>query len=256
MEISDNTLPITESLQSQLGTPHLNSYGIVGDARVIATLVKEVDLLKRKLHELETQKILDETQFPREVLEDNNLLPRSPRHKRGLGYRPLLKREIEEAKKGTVNESVVARRLGVAFKTYKKYALLYGIYTPNQHVRGKRALFDPNRGKYPLNEILEGKHPNVELWTVKDKLLRGGVKKLKCEVCGFEERRIGDNKMPLLLNCMDGDNTNFKLENLKLMCFNCTFLAGRGYIRRGKFQLDPDWLQNEYKQEIGKPSRY
>ena len=117
-------------------------------------------------------------------------------------------------------------------------------------------MFDPNRGKYPLAEILEGKHPSVSIWTVKDKLFRSGIKKLECESCGFSQRRIGDNKLPLLLNHMDDDIHNHKLENLKILCYNCTFVAGRGYIRRNALVFDPDWMQDTYVDEFHKPSRY
>lgn len=244
------------SLQEQLGTPKIG-YDVTGDERFKAVIAKELDQLKAKVVELESKKIIDETQLPPEVIEANNMLPPPPRKlKRGKGYRPILQSEILEAQKHAVNESAAARWMGISKWTYKKYARMYGIYNPKPNIKGKRSLLDPNRGKYPLNEILEGKHPNVSIWTVKDKLIRSGMKKLECEVCGFCERRVGDNKVPLLLNHMDGDTKNHKLENLKLMCLNCTFIAGRGYIRRSKFVLDPDWIQDQYKDEKGKPSRY
>lgn len=245
------------SLQNQLGLPNINTYQVNPDDRVLSVLVKEIESLKSQVTDLQTKKIIDETQLPLEILEENNMIPRtSKKIKRGLGHRPLLKSEIEEAQKHSVNAAGSARYLGVCARTYKKYAVLYGIYNPDPRVRGKRNIVDPNRGTYPLNEILEGKHPNVSIWTVKDKLIRSGLKKPECEVCGYNQRRVGDNKVPLLLNHMDNDVHNHKLENLKLMCLNCTFLAGRGYIRRSKFKLDPDWIQNENKLERGKPSRY
>jgi hypothetical protein len=249
--------PNSGSLQEQLGTPIVGHYEVKGDDRILAVLVKEIDALKSKMVDLETKKIIDETQLPMEILEANNMLPQKPqRIKRGRGYRPVLKSEIEEAQAHSVNESAAARWLGISQGTYKRYAKLYGIYKPKPNVRGKRAIFDPERGKYPLNKILEGKHPNVTLWTVKDKLLRSGMKALKCELCGEERKRTGDYKVPLLLTCKDGDNHNFKFENLQILCFNCTFLAGRGYIRRSKFKLDPDWIQEMDERENKKPSRY
>jgi hypothetical protein len=45
-----------------------------------------------------------------------------------------------------------------------------------------------------------------------------------CDSCGFEERRLTDHKIPLLLDFKDGDRTNFSLDNLRLLCFNCYFL--------------------------------
>jgi hypothetical protein len=233
------------------------SYEIKGDERIMGVLIKELNDLKEKVHDLETQKIIDESGLPNEILEANNMFTSSPKRVRaGKGHRQLLQSEIEEAQQGTVNESQARRKLGVSRNTYVKYATLYGIYNPKPFIKGKRAIFDPNRGKYPLAAILEGKHPNVSIWTVKDKLLRSGIKKIECELCGYHERRIGDNKIPLLLNHMDDDITNHKLDNLKLMCLNCTFMAGRGYIRKGKFKLDADWMQDINPLELDKDSRY
>lgn len=240
------------SLQKQFGTPNIG-YEVKGDDRIVAFLVKEMDALKEKIHVLETQKIINDTQLPVDILEENNALPKPPKKlKRGRGYRPILKHEIEEAKKHAVNEGGAARWLGISKWTYKKYAKLYGIFDPKPNVKGKRNIFDPSRGKYPLMDILAGKHPNVSIWKLKDKLFRSGLKELKCEECGFNKRRVGDNKIPLLLNHMDGDTTNHKLENLKIMCLNCTFISGRGYIRRDKFKLDPDWMQNSDPEEYGR----
>jgi hypothetical protein len=46
----------------------------------------------------------------------------------------------------------------------------------------------------------------------------------KCAVCGFSERRITDNKTPLMLTFKNqiGD---FTRDNLHLLCYNCMFLT-------------------------------
>ena len=46
----------------------------------------------------------------------------------------------------------------------------------------------------------------------------------KCGVCGFNERRITDNKTPLMLTFKNqiGD---FSRNNLHLKCYNCMFLT-------------------------------
>lgn len=250
---------VSGSLQDQLGTPNIG-YEVKGDDRIVAVLVKELDQLKNKVHELETKKILDETQLPVEVLTENHLLPSKPKKlKRGRGYRPILKSEIEESQRGAVNMAAAARKMGISQCTYKKYAKLYNLWNPHPCLKGKRSIHDPERGKFPIARIITGEfngHPSVTDWMVKDKLIRSGIKELKCEQCGLSERRTGDNKVPLLLNHIDDDGSNFKLENLKLLCLNCTFYAGRGYIRRGKFVFDPDWMQGMDAEELGKPPRY
>lgn len=237
-------------------TSSLN-YDTRGDERLLTIMYRELQEVKKKLHEVETKKVLDETQLPSEILQANGLLPQAPKHfKRGKGYRPLLKSEIEEALKHSPFTAQQAKYLGCSHSTFKKYALLYGLYFPRPNEKGKRNMFDPNRGKYPLNEILEGKHPDVTDWIVKDKLIRSGIVPPKCNICGYDKRRIVDGKICLLLDHIDGDRTNFKKENLQLLCLNCTFECGRGYIRRGNHMFDPDWIQGAEKDEVDERSRW
>ena len=46
----------------------------------------------------------------------------------------------------------------------------------------------------------------------------------KCNNCGFEEKRLTDGKVPLVLDFIDGDRKNHEYENLRMLCFNCSFL--------------------------------
>lgn len=260
-KISEQTESINGQIQPYPQTTSSLDYNTTGDERIVSVLYKEIERLKHKVHDLETKKILDETQLPPELLEQNGLLPHKPiRLKRGRGYRPLLRSEIEEAKKHTPFAAAQARWLGVHLVTFKKYAKQYGIYEPKPNEKGKRNLFDPNRGKYyPLNKILAGDfydNPKVTDWMVKDKLIRSGMVPIKCAICGYDKRRITDNKCCLLLDHKDGDSKNFKLENLQLLCLNCTFECGRGYIRRGKHLFDPDWIQGADIEDVDPKARW
>ncbi len=246
----------TNQSESLLQVPKME-YSIEGNDRVLAVLIKELNEVKSKLHDIETRKIMEETGLSHELLQENSFLPEPPPcRKRGKGYRPILKSEILEAKKHAVNEAGAARFLKVNIKTYRKYAMMYGIYDPKPNIRGQRNIFDPHRGKYPLHEILEGKYPDLEPFKVKDKLIRSGLKKAECEQCGFNERRIVDNKIALILNFMDDNSKNHRLDNMKLYCLNCTFVSGRGYIRNGTHRFDPDYLQGATKHEIDEEARY
>ena len=52
--------------------------------------------------------------------------------------------------------------------------------------------------------------------------------------------------MPILINFKDGNEKNHLLENIQVLCYNCMFLIGRGYIRKGRVEfnfLDPDRIQ-------------
>jgi hypothetical protein len=165
----------------------------------------------------------------------------------------LLESEIVEALDKAPSALKAAERCGVSYPTFRKYAVLYGVFrTPGYPVlKGgsaiKRGPISPYAGKFPLNEILENKHPGFPAHRLKDKLIRSGLKKCECEQCGYSERRVTDGKIPLLVNFDDGDNNNFLIENLKVMCYNCTFTSGRGYISRGSKSFDPDILQDSKK---------
>ena len=45
----------------------------------------------------------------------------------------------------------------------------------------------------------------------------------ECCSCGYCTRRVSDYTVPLLLDWIDGDRTNHKRENLRLLCYNCYY---------------------------------
>ena len=46
----------------------------------------------------------------------------------------------------------------------------------------------------------------------------------QCNCCSFEERRVVDYKVPLVLNFKDKNKKNWKQDNLEFLCYNCYFL--------------------------------
>jgi hypothetical protein len=47
---------------------------------------------------------------------------------------------------------------------------------------------------------------------------------MECYQCGFSEKRVIDYKQPLILNFKDGNKNNWKLDNLRMLCYNCYYL--------------------------------
>ena len=146
--------------------------------------------------------------------------------KRGLGRRIFLQSEIELAQKSARSEAEAARILGVAYNTYKKWAEKYGIFgnIKNQSGAGIPKGISNSTFKYTLESLMNGEHPQYPLAKFKKRLLEGGYLPEKCMNCGFEERRIMDFKVPLILDFQDGDKTNWQHDNLRMLCFNCSFL--------------------------------
>lgn len=159
----------------------------------------------------------------------------------GPNSRPLLKSQIEEAQLKSKSARGASRFLGVDYKTYKKYAQLYGIFENLKNPRG----LGIRKGRsvvrlFPIEEILEGKHPNYDLFTLKKRLIRGKYLEEECMQCGFKERRVTDQKVPLILNTRDGDKHNLRLDNLAILCYNCTYLMhGRKHTKQA-YKLDND----------------
>lgn len=137
--------------------------------------------------------------------------------------RPLMESEIKAAQDESVSAAEAARKLNVSYNTYKKYAKLYGIMERCKCVdaTGMPKVHNPYKGKYPLEELLMGMHPSYPPHKLRKKILGAKLKIEECDICGYSEKRITDNKVPLILAFKDGDRTNHILENLELVCYNC-----------------------------------
>ena len=142
--------------------------------------------------------------------------------------------EIRYAMENSKSCAEASRFLKISYEAFRKYAKLYtdGVtgkslfeIHKNQSGRGiKKAASVRMNGKYGLIDILDGKHPGYNPTYLKRRLLRSGMIEEKCDQCGFEERRITDYTVPLMLDWIDGDKTNHSKDNLRLVCLNCYYL--------------------------------
>ena len=143
--------------------------------------------------------------------------------------------------------------MNVSYKRYRKYAMLYGIF--DQHLNQEGVGVDKGLSKrptsIPLRDILAGKHPKYSLAKLKNRLIARKKLAEKCGLCGFNERRLTDKKVPLMLTFKDGNHTNFDLANLDLLCYNCMFLTtgapsvvNRNMIERSF--TDPDSVPHKH----------
>jgi len=144
----------------------------------------------------------------------------------GTSARQILKSDIEIAQANTLSAQQAATYLNLAYNTYKKWAKLYGIWKTNPRSKGIKKTV---RGRFQiqediLKEVLEGRRPNYNRFRLKSLAIKYGYLREECAICGFNEQRITDRKVPLYLDYIDGNRKNFKLENLRLLCLNHTFL--------------------------------
>ncbi len=140
---------------------------------------------------------------------------------------PILRAQIEEAQRHTKSNKQAAKYLGVSYPRYKRYAELYGLFESHKNVEGVGIDkgFSKRPTSIPLREILAGNHPTYSRRKLKNRLLARGHLKNQCSLCGFQEARIQDGQVPLMLSFKDGNTKHFALENLELLCYNCMFLT-------------------------------
>ena len=104
--------------------------------------------------------------------------------------------------------------------TFRKYAKQFGCYSTNQSGKG----ISKNKPvQYELKDILNGLHPQFSTNCLRQRLIKEHVFEYKCAECGITNWQ--DRPISLALDHIDGDNSNHKLENLRLLCPNCHALT-------------------------------
>ena len=202
--------------------------------KLMEVLLEQVSKLTKDIEDLK-KNIPTAEQLSTEVLSNQPFVPAILPKKLTTGkkYRQILESEIREIQKTAESEIDVARKLGVCYSTYKKYAKMYGIHgvVKNQQGKGLKRKVSVNKGKYPLADILANKYPDYPLHRFRDRLIKTGIKPNCCEQCSYGEGRITDGKVPLLIVFEDGNHRNKVLENIKLLCYNCCYTTGRIWMK-------------------------
>jgi hypothetical protein len=93
--------------------------------------------------------------------------------------------------------------------------------------RRKAAYNSGTAKKANINNILNGLVPTYSKVKLHDRLIDEGYFDNCCSMCGFNEKNILTRKVPLVLDCVDGDETNFTRNNLQFLCYNCCQLVGQ-----------------------------
>ncbi len=145
----------------------------------------------------------------------------------------LSESDIRYAIENTKSNAEAARFLKVSFTSYKKYAKMYidhgtgnTLYDLHTNQAGKginKETPNATSGRYSIEKILAGEHPNYPVWKIRNRILALGIMPEECSSCGYSERRITDDTVPLLLDHIDGDKTNHRVENLHMLCLNCYY---------------------------------
>jgi hypothetical protein len=130
---------------------------------------------------------------------------------------------LEKVVNSSNNFSEVTRKLGLKpfygnRQTVKKYIDLFGIDI--KHFRLCSYGNNKKRNKIELSEILVENSTYIYTTNLKDKLYSEGFKERICELCGQDEIWVG-KKISLILDHINGVNTDNRIENLRIVCPNC-----------------------------------
>ena len=137
----------------------------------------------------------------------------------GLNLTP---ERIKWAIKSTQSMKQAADYLNTSFPTFKKYCLKYDLWAPLPTNKGIRRS-STGRIFHDVNKILSGENPNPYREDVLlKKAIREGLMKCECSNCG-NDFSIDNKRPPLMLDFLDKDTQNTKIDNLRALCFNCVY---------------------------------
>lgn len=139
---------------------------------------------------------------------------------------------------------------GDNYKTFHKYVKEYNLDI--SHFTGKRTNLNNRLQKFRELSVKDYINNNtiVRGSTLIKKLVNEGIKEYRCECCGNAEW-IG-NEIPLELHHINGNNTDNRVENLKLLCPNCHALTDN---YRGKKNKKQHFTCSKCGREITKYSK-
>lgn len=174
--------------------------------------------------------------------------------------KPLLKSDIERAMAMTKSNRAAARYLHCSYIHYKKWAKNFTddngitLFDKHKNQSGKGiSKFLSNKGKEPaLKDIIEGR-VNIDSYTpekLKNRLIQESYLQECCNKCQFQERRVSDYKVPLILNFKDGNKKNWTIENLELLCYNHYFLYVGNIFTNKQIQHIEDYNPSTFQSKV------
>ena len=134
----------------------------------------------------------------------------------------ITKEKFIEACNNNLSMAKAASALGLHFNTFKRYAVEYGCYKPNQAGKG----ITKNKPKQIVNITDYASRASVRKTVINENLIP-----YECSECGIKDWR--GKKLSLHLDHINGCNGDNRIENLRFLCPNCHSLI-ETYTGRNK----------------------
>jgi hypothetical protein len=134
--------------------------------------------------------------------------------------------QLVEAVKKSFSIRMVLKELklipaGGNYDQIKKRIKILGI--DSSHFTGSRWNVGVRRKQtrygVPVEELLV-EASDFQSYKLKNKLFSKGLKKQACEICGWCEKSV-DGRIPVELDHLNGDHSDNRIENLRILCPNC-----------------------------------
>jgi hypothetical protein len=178
----------------------------------------------------------------------------------GWNRKGFTESDIRYAMENTNSCAEAARFLNVTLQTYRKYAKMFidresgkSLYELHKNPPNKgmsKMSLPRHESRWAIRKILAGEANNYNGRNFKQKLIRSGLIAECCDLCGYDERRLSDGTIPLIVDFLDGDHKHYALDNVRLLCYNCFYNNignpfGRNENKIGNGEV-PEWWGRGY----------
>ncbi len=126
----------------------------------------------------------------------------------------ITKEKIVEACSSNLTMAKAAASLDLHFNTFKKYAVKYKCYKPNQAGKGI---------KKNIPKTITDLNDYASRASVRKVLINENIIPYECDECGITE--WNGKKLSLHLDHINGCGWDNKIENLRFLCPNCHSLT-------------------------------